>query len=146
MKVNLVSKRFISGFHQKKREKWLRLLSDRENKTDPIHLFVFLKKSEKYVQTINSGREHTMKIEGELSSLQLFSCNHEGDSRIALHASKFTANVVVVWKNTDIAMLLINSHSASTISKECVVKYDKNIYANIGTTCKYLRNTVSRNI
>ena len=39
VEVNLVSESFISGLQQKKPlgEKWLRLLSDEENKTDPIY-------------------------------------------------------------------------------------------------------------
>ena len=43
-------------------------------------------------------------------------------------------------------MLLIYSYSTCAISKEWVLKYDTNSYANIGTVCKYLGNTVSRNI
>ena len=43
-------------------------------------------------------------------------------------------------------MLLIYSYSTCAISKEWVLKYDTNSYANIGTECKYLGNTVSRNI
>ena len=39
-------------------------------------------------------------MEDGVSSLQLFSCNHEVDSRIALHASKSRANVVVLSKDT----------------------------------------------
>ena len=43
-------------------------------------------------------------------------------------------------------MLLIHSHSKCPKSKECVLKYDKNSYVNIGTIWKYLWNKVSRNI
>ena len=43
-------------------------------------------------------------------------------------------------------MLLIYSYSTCGISKEWVLKYDTNSYANISTICKYLGNTVSRNI
>ena len=43
-------------------------------------------------------------------------------------------------------MLLIYSYSTCEISKEWVLKYDTNSYANIGTVCKYLGSTVSRNI
>ena len=41
-----IPEQFVSGSHPKKTqsEKWLKLLSDGENKTDPIHLFVLLKK------------------------------------------------------------------------------------------------------
>ena len=42
-------------------------------------------------------------------------------------------------------MLLIYSCSTCGVSKELVLIYDTNSYANIGTICKYLRNTVSRN-
>ena len=49
-------------------------------------------------------------------------------------------------KNTDILMLLVYGHSTCAITKEWVLKYDKNSYANIGAICKYLGNTVSRNI
>ena len=39
VEVNLVPESFISGLQQKKQlgDKWLRLLSDGENKADPIH-------------------------------------------------------------------------------------------------------------
>ena len=84
MQVNLVPESFISGLQQKKPldNNCLRLLSDGENKTDPIHYFVVLKKFEKNIPIINNGGEHTRKIEGGVSLLQLFSCNHKADSRI----------------------------------------------------------------
>ena len=100
----------------------------------------------KNVPIINNDREHTRKIEDGVSSLQLFSCNHEAESTIALHAFKSRENIVVVLKDTDILMLLVYGHSTCTITKEWVLKYDKNSYANIGATCKYLGNNVSRNI
>ena len=71
---------FISGLQQKmpQGDKWLSLLSNGENKTDLIHLFVnFLKIYEKDVPiVINVGEYNTWRIE------------EEADSRIALHASK----------------------------------------------------------
>ena len=48
-------------------------------------------------------------------------------------------SIVVVLKD-------IYNHSTRTISKECALKCNKNSYANIGTICKYLENTLSRNI
>ena len=39
-------------------------------------------------------------MEDGVSSSQLFSCNHEADTRIALHGSKSRANVVVLSKDT----------------------------------------------
>ena len=65
---------------------------------------------------------------------------------MAPHASKSSRDVVIVAKDTDVLMLLIYSYSMCVISKERVLKYDTNSYANIGTVCKYLGNTVSRNI
>ena len=95
---------------------------------------------------INVG-EYTWRIEDGVSPLRLFSCNHEeADSRIALHASKSSGNVVIVAKDTGVLMLLIYSYSTCATLKEWVLKYDTNSYANIGTLCKYLWNTVSRNI
>ena len=95
---------------------------------------------------INVG-EYTWRIEDGVSPLHLFSCNHEeADSRIALHASKSSGDHVIVAKDTDVLILLIYSYSTCAISKEWVLKYDTNSYANIGTSCKYLGNTVSRNI
>ena len=38
------------------------------------------------------------------------------------------------------------SHFTWVISKECVLKYDKNSYANIDTIWTYLGNTVSRKV
>ena len=43
-------------------------------------------------------------------------------------------------------MLHIHRYSTCGISKELVLKYDTNSYANIGTICKYFGNTFSRNI
>ena len=141
---------FISGLQQKipQGDKWLSLLSNGENKTDLIHLFVnFLKIYEKNVPIVINVGEYTWRIEDGVSPLYLFSCNHvEGDSRIALHASKSSGNIVIVSKDTDVLMLLIYSYSPCAISKEWVLKYDTSSFANIGTVCKYLGNTVSRNI
>ena len=102
---------------RKHSEKWLELLSDGENKTDPIHLFVFLKKYEKKVLIIHNDGEHTLKIVGGASSLQLFSCNHKANNRITMHASKSRANIGVVLKNAGIFVLPIYSHSACAIFK-----------------------------
>ena len=68
--------------------------------------------------------------------LQLFSCNHEADSKIALRASKYRGNVEVVLKETDILILLTYSHSTSAISKEPVVQYDKNSMEVFGKHCQ----------
>ena len=43
-------------------------------------------------------------------------------------------------------MLLIYSYSTCGISKEWVLKADTKSYANIGIICKYLGNTVNRNM
>ena len=95
---------------------------------------------------INIG-EYTWRIEDGVSPLHLFSYNHEeADSRMAPHASKSSGNVVIVAKDTDVLMFLIYSYSTCVISKERVLKCDTNSYAIIGTVCKYLGNTVSRNI
>ena len=123
----------------------MRLLSEWESKTDTIHQFVFLKTYEKNVAVINNDGEHTKKIDDRVS-LQLFSCSYEADNKIALQASKFRVNVMVVLKDTDILMLLVYSHSMCAISKECVLKYGKNSYAYVGTIRKHFGNTVSRNI
>ena len=136
-------------FHKTKSQskKWLRLLTDGENKIYPIHLILFHKKYGKNIPIINNGGEHTWRTGDGVSSLQLwFSCNHEADSRIALHAFKSKAIAVVVLKDKNSLMFLINNHCTCAISKECVVKYDKNHYTNLGTICTYLRNTVSRSI
>lgn len=149
VEVNLVREWFISGFHKRKSlsNKQLRLLSGGENKIYPIHLIVFHKKYGKNIPIVNSGGEHTWRNEDGVSLLQLwFSCNHEADSRIALHDFKSKAIVVIVLKDKDSLMLLVNNHCTCAISKEYVVKYDKNNYTNLGTICTYLRNTVSRNI
>ena len=82
-----------------------------------------------------------------LSPLHLFfSSLEEADSRIKLHASKSSGNVVIAAKDTYILILLIYSYSTRTISKEWMLKHDTDSYANIGTVCKCLGNTVSRNI
>ena len=140
----------ISALQQKmpQGDKWLSLLSNGENKTGLFHLFVnFLKIYEKNVPIVINVGEYTWRIEDGVSPLHLFYCNNEeADSRIVLHASKSSGNVVIVAKDTDILMLLIYSYSTCEISKEWVLKYDTNSYANIGTVCKYLGSTVSRNI
>ena len=67
-----------------------------------------------------------------------FSWNHKLIVGLhTLHASKSRANVVVVL------MHLLYSHSTNAISKECVLKYGKNSYANIFTIWMYLGTTVS---
>ena len=130
------------------REKWLSLLSNGKNKTDLIHSFVnFHEKYEKNVPIIINDGENTWRIEDEVSLLQLlYSRNHEDDSRIKLHASKSSGNVVIVAKDTSFLMFLIYSYSTCGISKEWVLKYETNSYVNTGTIGKYLRNIVSRNI
>ena len=70
---------------------------------------------------INDG-EHTWRIEDRVSTLQLFSCNHEeADSRIAPHASKSSGNLVIVAKDADFLMLLIYRYSTCGTSKQCVL-------------------------
>ena len=132
----------ISALQQKmpQGDKWLSLLSNGESKTDLFHLFVnFLKIYEKNVPIVINVGEYTWRIEDGVSPLYLFYCNNEeADSRIVLHASKCSGNVVIVAKDTDILMLLIYSYSTCEISKEWVLKYDTNSYANVGTVCKYL--------
>ena len=89
-------------------DKQLSLLSNGENETDLIQLSVnFHRKYEKNVPIIINDGEHTWRIEDEVSLLQLFSCNHEDDSRIKLHASKSSGNVVIVAKDTNFLMFLI---------------------------------------
>ena len=56
----------------------------------------------------------------------------------ALHASKSRVNAVVVLKD--------RHFDASYLSNGCVLKYDKNSYANIGTVLTYLGNSISRNV
>ena len=57
----------------------------------------FLKIYEKNVPIVINIREHTWRTEDGVSSLQLFSCSdEEADSRIALHVSKSSGNVVIV--------------------------------------------------
>ena len=119
------------------------LLSKGENKTDLIHLFVnFLKKYEKMFLIMND-RVLTWTIEDGVSLLQLLSCNQNLQS---LHASKSSVKVAIVAKEADFLMFLIYSYSTCEISKEWVLNYDNNSYANIGTVCTYLGNTISRNI
>ena len=133
----------ISALQQKmpQGDKWLSLLSNGEKKTDLFHLLVnFLKIYEKNVPIVINVGKYAWRIEDGVSPLNLFCCcnNEEADSRIVLHASKSSGNVVIVAKDTDILMLLIYSYSTCEISKEWVLKYDTNSYANIGTVCKYL--------
>ena len=107
----------------------------------------FLKIYENNVPIVINVGEYTWRIEDGVSPLHLFYCNNEeADSRIVLHASKSSGNVVIVANDTDILMLLIYSYSTCEISKEWVLKCDTNSYANIGTVCKHLGSTVSRNI
>ena len=106
-----------------------------------------LKIYEKKVPIVINVGEYTWKIQDGVSPLHLFSWYHEeADSRIAIHASKSSGNIVIVAKDSDVLMLLIYSYSTCAICKEWVLKYDTNSYANIGTVCKYLGNAVSRNI
>ena len=61
----------------------------------------------------------------------------------AIRESKSRAIIVVVLKERRL-MLLIYSHFTSAIPKKCVLKYDKNNYANIVTMWMYLGYTVNR--
>ena len=78
--------------------KWLRLLSNGESKTDPNQLFAFPQKICKNVRLIGNDGKHMRNIENGVDSLQLFSFTQEAGIRIALHASKYRANVEVVLK------------------------------------------------
>lgn len=93
--------RFISSLLEKKKpqsDKWLRLLSNGESKTDPNQLFAFPQKICKNVRLISNDGKHMRNIENGVDSLQLFSFTQEAGIRIALHASKYRANVKVVLK------------------------------------------------
>ena len=62
-----------------------------------------------------------------------------------LHASKSRANVVVVSLHKKWSFpLKISPVNKTKWSKECVLKYDKNSHAKIGTIWMYLGNTFSR--
>ena len=63
-----------------------------------------------------------LKIEDGAPALQVLSFNRKANSSIALHASDFRANFVVVLKDAGILILFIYSHSACAISKERVTK------------------------
>ena len=104
MEVNLVANDFAANLFAEKRKKpqsgkWLRLLSNGENKTDPNQLFAFPRKICKNVRLISNDGKHMRKIENGVYSLQLFFFAQEADIRIALHASKYRANVEVVLKD-----------------------------------------------
>ena len=95
---------------------------------------------------INDGK-YTWRIEDGVFPLQLLSYNHEeADKRTAPSLSISSRNIAIVAKDTDILMFLIYSYSMCAISNVWVLKYDTNSYFDIGIICKYLGNTVSRNI
>lgn len=54
--MNLVPEQIISNFQKKNPQvdKWLRLLSDEENRAHPTHLFVSSKKCGKNIPVINN--------------------------------------------------------------------------------------------
>ena len=119
------------------RDKWL--LSNGQNKTGLIHLFVnFLKIYKRKVPIIINDGEHPWRIEDGVSPLQLFSCSYEeADSRILLHALRSSGNVAIGAKGTDFLMFLVYSYSTCGISKEWMLKYETISYVNIGTMCRY---------
>ena len=89
---------------------------------------------------------HTWSINRE-DCAYLFDCNHEEvDTRIILHASLAEENVVVVAKDTDVLVLLVNEYSKLLPIQEWVMKYDANKHASISKIIKYLRQTVFNNI
>lgn len=101
VEVNLVANDlYVFAAKRKKPQsgKWLRLLSNGENKTDPNQLFAFPRKICKNVRLISNDGKHMRNIENGVDSLQLFSFTQEAGIRIALHASKYRANVEVVLK------------------------------------------------
>ena len=89
----------------------------------------------------NNNAEHKRKIANGVSSIQLFSCNHKADSRIAC---TYMQMLWSYWK-AEILMILVSSHSTCAILRECVLKYDKNNYAKIVTIWTYCGTSVSRN-
>ena len=88
----------------------------------------------------------TEYIHGELKMEFLYYNCFPAVTKKLIVGSKSSVNVVIAAKDTDFLMLLIYSYSTCEISKEWVLKYERNSYANIGTICTYLGNTVSRNI
>ena len=101
VEVNLVANDlYVFAAKRKKPQsgKWLRLLSNGESKTDPNQLFAFPQKICKNVRLISNDGKHMRNIENGVDSLQLFSFTQEAGIRIALHASKYRANVEVVLK------------------------------------------------
>ena len=85
------------------------------------------KKYEKKFPIINNHGEHTSTIEGRISLLQLFSCNHKAHG-INMHY---------------ILVLFIYSNSMHAMWKEYVSNYDKNSYSLNNMDTGY---TVCRNV
>ena len=69
----------------------------------------------------------------------MFSCIHkEGNTRMTLHTSKASESNLIVANDTEILMFLIYGYFTCAISKEQVLEYGTNNYANKGAICKYL--------
>ena len=127
-------------------EKWLGFHSNTDNKNLLISLLVkYLKTPEGRNRLPITVTSHTWSINREICAY--FDCNHEEvDTRIILHASLAEENVVVVAKDTDVLVLLVNEYSKLLPIQEWVMKYDANKYASISKIIKYLGPTVSNNI
>ena len=125
-----------------------RLLSNDERKQIlSTCMLLSTQKMKKNVPIVINDGKHTWRIEDGVFPLQLLSYNHEeADKRTAPDLSISSRNIAIVAKDTDILMFLIYSYSMCAISNVWVLKYDTNSYFDIGTICKYLGNTVSRNI
>ena len=127
-------------------EKWLGFLSNTDNKNDLISLFIKCLKTpegrNRLILPITvTETSHTRSINRE-GCEYLFDCNHEEvDTRIVLHASFAEENVVVVAKDTDVLVLLVNEYSKLLPTREWVMKYDTNKYARIRKIVKYLGPT-----
>ena len=144
---------YITGFHQKmpQGQRWLQLLNNGDNKNELISLFVkFLISPERRRElkipfTITEG-EKTWKI-NEADFESSFLCNHEeADSRIVLHASQSTKNVVVVAKDTDVLVILVYAYLRVSPVNSWVMRYDSSKFANIGTIAGFLGHEICSNI
>ena len=107
----------VSGFEQKmpRGNKRIEFLSNGQNKTDLILLFAKFLKSDRGVRimgnlpVIVTEEENTWHIDkGEITNI--FKCNHEeADTRVILHASLSSDNIIVVASDTDVLVLMVNA-------------------------------------
>ena len=80
---------------------------------------------------IVTEEENTWHIDkGEITNI--FKCNHEeADTRVILHASLSSDNIIVIASDTDVLVLMVNAFAKLQPTKDWQMRYESSSYVNI---------------